>query len=388
MLKNKGIFRYEWKKNKILFSSLMIVIILLLLLLYANLGQARIRSLDGFSETFVAFDGRQYGSYTGLLNMDFKLTDYAGKGAVFQGNFFPSIFWTVMLLTMAALVLSVRQFFEEKLPNGEDFLFSLPLKRKEIRRNKLLHGAIVLGIPYLVYSAGVLLIRGINARWIREYNVTGGYYDLVCRNDSWETTVLILLLGFLTVAAVYLTACMFQSMCNNSYSAGILSCTVFWIPMYVGNIVNNLMIRFNGSLFRPYDQNWLGIFQPMKFFLASEEVVYDSVSGDYVSFYTLDSYWQKLGFLFAAAVIAYFIGRHYYLHTEGGNTGMVFRRKWLNTAFHIVLSCLAGLFLGRLSNTGRYGPGMMIGLMVLTAVCVFLLLRRLFRDGGRRKMEK
>jgi len=144
------------------------------------------------------------------------------------------------------------------------------------------------------------------------------------------------------------------------------------------------MLRFSGKLFTPYDKNWFGVFQPMRFLVADEDILYDSVCGDYVSFYTMDQMWTKLGLLAVLTLICYLTARYFYLYSEGGQYSM-FRRRWLNTAFQLSVSILAGMFIGRMNNMTRYGLGVVVVLMVLASCSIFIVFRRF--QGSERKVK-
>ncbi|WP_343209404.1 hypothetical protein [Anaerolentibacter hominis] len=386
MIKNKGLVRYEWKKVKILAFALLCCGLIAWLALDVKMEQMRNNYESDFQEIFNPVDA--YGpyndhfiSFNGLLSNSYNTSE---RGSIFGIAFYSSLYMTTMFFVLGAFLLAAVEFAEEKLPSGEDFLYSLPVTRKMLIKNRIRFSLLTLGAAFGLYSLGVLLVQHRNANWINKLNLTTGYFKEFSANENMRTTAAALLLCFLVIVTVYFICLLFQTMSNSMPVAAAVSFLVFWFPLFLGNTINNLCIRFGGFVFPLYEKVINKLMNPTKFFAWDCTHITDSASQKYIAFWSLTDMVPKFLMLIILIVVCWALSRLFYEKTYASSEG-IFRKKWLNRAFQLIFSVSCGLFVTRVYNSGRYGFWPLMCGVVLVSLCIYACLNRFIGMGRRRK---
>ncbi|MBR1757396.1 MAG: hypothetical protein IJ744_01540 [Lachnospiraceae bacterium] len=314
------------------------------------------------------------------------IMDLQMYGSLYQEVFQHFFYHMTLFLMLQGILTAVVQFFHARQPGGEEYVRSLPVSRAEIWQARIRAGAFGILLTVGAFSAASIYAWVYHRNWIRIYNLPSTFYEVILGSESFGHLILFLLFGFALGLMVYLVSCLLFTVCNSFLLGLALSFAVWFVPFYVGNVINHLMLLFFDHEFLPYASNVLGMAAPLRFAEAAEVQFYDGAVDAMVCVIYLPQFWQKLIFVIVVAAVAYVLGRAATMHAE--ETEHVFRTAWIDQTFRIVASVLFGMFAGRMVNIERFRFGVVLLLMGIIAVIVYIFLGSLMDLRPKRRAER
>ena len=214
---NKSILKHEIKSIK--WISLLSILTSLFLTVMFSL------SLD-----------RQYGGmFSGGINLN---------EAIIKGAFREIAYIILIAFTIISIVQIFMQFRSEKDQEIARFLQSLPVKKGEFFKIKLLTGLLSLSLSFIVLLVGLLLVRNNNLFWIKDIEGISYMPRFLIESNGIVSLLKELGLIYFIVISFYTFLFMVQYTFSNLIGAIVTSILVWLAPIFMINTSIYTLERF------------------------------------------------------------------------------------------------------------------------------------------------
>lgn len=203
---NKSILKHEIKSMK--WMSLLSILASLLLVLMFSL----------------ALDSRYGRMFSNGIDINQAIIKSALRGTTEVG---------LLLFVILAIVQIFMQFRSEKGQEIGRFLKSLPIKREEFFKIKLITGIINLSLAFLVLAIGIIIVRNNNMFWIKDIYSLSIIAEPFMKADGVLSLLKDLGLVYLIVINFYTFLFMIQYTFSNVVGGIVIGCLVYLAPIFI-----------------------------------------------------------------------------------------------------------------------------------------------------------
>ena len=318
------------------------------------------------------------------LATDITLDNYMySQGSVIVCNIveFLKVMQTGLFLGIS--ILTVVQFYEQKVKTTSEFLGSLPLKRVYTLWIKYVSGILTITLPILVFMVGSVGIFQYYINDILKESLSNPYFDFIYANESIENLLLNIGMFWLSAIVLYSIYFLTQIIVNPCLIAGFVGMAAALAPAYLIRQFDLLFVSFRGyaeethklfEIFLPWFGNSLGNnLVPSFEGELTENYLYRgfnvvTFSDLFPKFLCLISIW-----LFSMILIAILYRR------QNFTDGRFITSSVLEHLFVGCISVCAAMFLAVFSNEGRFSFLVSLIIMIIVAVLTGMIVRQAIR---------
>lgn len=154
----------------------------------------------------------------------------------------------LLLFAVPIIFLAVLQYRELKEQRAGEFVRSLPVTKRQVFRNKIIIGMFVYTIPWVVFSAGILLTRIQYNQWFQEYIASCNYAGWILGSESVGNLMIYLLYIWCALTLMYGVVVFVQNICSRPWIAGIISLGMLVFP----SMVKYCFTQYSESVINPF----------------------------------------------------------------------------------------------------------------------------------------
>lgn len=156
-----------------------------------------------------------------------------GNSALIQDALVDTLDMILLIFILLSMVQIFMQFRMEKSQETGRFLKSLPVKRREFFRIKLITGLASLTLAFLVLAIGIMLVRNNNMFWIKDMYSISHTAEILIKADSMGNLLKILGLVYLVTLSFYTFLFMIQYTFTNLVGAIVTGVLVWLAPIFI-----------------------------------------------------------------------------------------------------------------------------------------------------------
>lgn len=176
-----------------------------------------------------------------------------GNSALIQEALINTMDMILVIFTVLSMVQIFMQFRAEKSQETGRFLKSLPVKKEEFFRIKLITGLVSLTLAFIVLAIGMIIVRSSNMFWIKDmYNISNTP-EILIEADSVANLLKIVVLIYLVVLSFYTFLFMIQYTFTNILGAIVTGFLVWLAPIFI--VISSIYTVEKLSFFDIYSSN-------------------------------------------------------------------------------------------------------------------------------------
>lgn len=155
--------------------------------------------------------------------------------------------WLVLpVMLIGIVVLTIVLFTHDRNHSVGKFINTLPFGRKKQFTIKYMMGLITFTLPFLLFSAVILIMRVSNEKWMSEIYKYAANGEILTKQDHLGRVFLWLGIMWLIMLAVYSFLMLVQTLMGQNIIAGVVGAITFLVPWFLALAIPvNVQILLN-----------------------------------------------------------------------------------------------------------------------------------------------
>lgn len=264
---------------------------------------------------------------------------YEEYGNLFLGTLNEYYQSFILILMVPISFIAVMQYRESSISKSREFLMQLPVKRKTIFMTRTIIGMMTYTIPWLFFSAAVIILRLRAQTWYEMKLSVCTYGQWLLGNDSIYHLCVYLLFIWISLTLIYSIAVFFQNICKRPWIAGVIGIGSMVFPYFINYEMMNILSWWD----RFYKGWWLPIFFGNG--LTSQEEVWDKGVHQNVHFAVFDHLFWVLLIQMILIIVFFALSFYTFKKSDIAKSQNFMYFSWMEQVFMFMLPFCVALYI-------------------------------------------